>query len=366
MSKSATQSVSKTCCAWKVAAALLVLRLCVGWHFFAEGIKKVSYDQGRDQWSITVPTEYLLGQAVGPLADVFHGLVPGDHNWRGSLAVPQQLTPESSEQLANWVARYVKRRQTEIKKQQPTEVEVPEFLPYAAWYEEISRSRRGQLDAFVRIPELTADQKESAAAVYESHDRQLADYLAEQSLDIQTYQHELWRLENLRQQTGGTTIPFQGERIAKKNAETGSEPRQWVASVKAFDQDFAADLRALLTSEQLSSGTNAAADQALTTPEAKNLHRMNLAVTCLTLGVGVCLLAGLFTRLASVAGAAFLLTVMATQPPWVAGAQTTYFYYQLVELAALLFLAASAAGRVAGLDFVLHGMWTRCCGTKHS
>ena len=91
---------------------------------------------------------------------------------------------------------------------------------------------------------------------------------------------------------------------------------------------------------------------------------MNLAVTGLTIGVGLCLLVGLFTRLASVAGAFFLLSVMATQPPWVAGANTQFFYYQLVEFAALLFLAAVAAGRVAGLDLFLHALWSKCCGKK--
>ena len=91
---------------------------------------------------------------------------------------------------------------------------------------------------------------------------------------------------------------------------------------------------------------------------------MNLAVTGLTIGVGLCLLVGLFTRLAAVVGALFLLSVMATQPPWVPGAETTYFYYQLVEFAAMMLLAAAAAGRVAGLDFILHGLWSKCCGTK--
>ena len=50
---------------------------------------------------------------------------------------------------------------------------------------------------------------------------------------------------------------------------------------------------------------------------------MNWIVTILTIGVGVCLLLGFFTRLASLAGALFLLGVIATQPPWVADAAPT-------------------------------------------
>jgi uncharacterized membrane protein YphA (DoxX/SURF4 family) len=48
-----------------------------------------------------------------------------------------------------------------------------------------------------------------------------------------------------------------------------------------------------------------------------------MAVTVLTIGVGICLLAGFFTRLAAVAGALFLLSVIASQPPWVTGAADT-------------------------------------------
>ena len=75
---------------------------------------------------------------------------------------------------------------------------------------------------------------------------------------------------------------------------------------------------------------------------------------------------GLFTRLASLVGALFLLSVMATQPPWVAGANTTYFFYQLVEVAALLLLAATSAGRWAGLDGFFGTMWSLCFGKTKS
>ena len=359
-----TQNKNTSCCAWKVAAALLLLRVCLGWHFFAEGIKKVSYDEGRDEWTINVPTEFLFGQAVGPLADYYHSFVPGDHNWRNTIATPEELTPESGDKLASWVTGYVKRRQNEIKNQKPTEVEVPEFLPYASWYEEIDKSRRGILEAFTRVPSLTEEQRKSAADVFDKHDRQLADYLAEVSLDIQTYQHELWRLQKMEDAKGAEEIPFHTGRIAQKQMETASEPRKWVAAVKSLDEQFAAGLRSLLTDEQLGSRTAEAADGALISPEAKSLRLMNIAATCVTIGVGLCLLAGLFTRLASIVGAGFLLSVMATQPPWVPGANTMYFYYQLVEFAAFLVLAASAAGRIAGLDFILHGLWNKCCGTK--
>ena len=58
--------------------------------------------------------------------------------------------------------------------------------------------------------------------------------------------------------------------------------------------------------------------------------------------------------------------VMASQPPWVEGAKLDVFYYQLVEVAALVVLFASAAGRWAGLDFILRTLMGKCCGRKRT
>ena len=49
---------------------------------------------------------------------------------------------------------------------------------------------------------------------------------------------------------------------------------------------------------------------------------------------------------------------MMSQPPWVPGAITTLFPYQLVEMLALLTLATTAVGRWGGLDFFVHFLIT--------
>ena len=91
------------------------------------------------------------------------------------------------------------------------------------------------------------------------------------------------------------------------------------------------------------------------------LTQINRTVTWFTLIVGGLLIVGLFSRLAAFAGALFLLSVMASQPPWVDGARLDYFPYQLVELFALLALAVIPAGRWAGLDFFTHWLCFQCC-----
>jgi uncharacterized membrane protein YphA (DoxX/SURF4 family) len=86
---------------------------------------------------------------------------------------------------------------------------------------------------------------------------------------------------------------------------------------------------------------------------------MDAIIPYFNLVVGVCLLAGLFTRPAAIAGAIFLATVCASQWPGSPGAAP--IFYQAVEMFALLTLAAIGAGRYLGLDYFLGAI---CCRKK--
>ena len=82
--------------------------------------------------------------------------------------------------------------------------------------------------------------------------------------------------------------------------------------------------------------------------------------------VGVFLILGLFTRLASLAGIGFILLFYLCNPPLVG-----YFYSiptegsylivnkNLVELCALVVILVTGSGRFAGLDRLLHGVFVR-------
>jgi thiosulfate dehydrogenase (quinone) large subunit len=82
--------------------------------------------------------------------------------------------------------------------------------------------------------------------------------------------------------------------------------------------------------------------------------------------VGACLILGLFTRLASLAGLGFILLFYLAAPPLIG-----YFYAipsegsylivnkNLVELAALVVILLTGSGRFAGLDRIVHGLIRR-------
>jgi thiosulfate dehydrogenase [quinone] large subunit len=82
--------------------------------------------------------------------------------------------------------------------------------------------------------------------------------------------------------------------------------------------------------------------------------------------VGLLLVLGLLTRLASVAGIGFIVLFYLANPPFVG-----YFYSlpaegsylvvnkNLVELCALVVILLTGSGRFAGLDRILHGLFGR-------
>ena len=83
-----------SCYTWKFAVALLLLRLCLGAHFFSEGTKKLAFDEVSQEWSLspefTAKTEIIFRNATGPMAEVFQDLLPGFYDWENLLAVPTQ------------------------------------------------------------------------------------------------------------------------------------------------------------------------------------------------------------------------------------------------------------------------------------
>ena len=82
--------------------------------------------------------------------------------------------------------------------------------------------------------------------------------------------------------------------------------------------------------------------------------------------VGIFLILGLFTRLASLGGIGFIVLFYLCNPPFVG-----YFYSiptegsylivnkNLVELCALVVILVTGSGRFAGLDRILHGLFGR-------
>jgi uncharacterized membrane protein YphA (DoxX/SURF4 family) len=341
--------------------ALVLLRLAIGWHFFTAGTEKVAFDRTTGGYRVAFSAEGFLNQAKGPFAERFQAFVPDVHHWRQLLAVPKQNKPESVDEVAKaaqWADDYKRQRETAAKEKQPIPIEFPPSASYTPWAKQIVEDWNAVLTKVTAIDDLSQEQKQQAIETFQNRKQQLADFLADEEDAIAEYQHQLWRLGEWKATREAKDLPFQEQRIATKGSQTAVQPNAWVSEVREIEQSYLADLKSVLSTKQLAdSATTNDLNRAITDESQVRLARVNTAVTILTLGVGICLLLGFFTRIASLAGALFVAAVIATQPPWVPGAESTV--NQMVELAGLLVLAGTGAGRWFGLDYLTYALFAR-------
>lgn len=341
---------------------LVLLRLVVGWHFFGEGMKKLEYDRhtGRFHMVFSADKEFL-SLAKGPLAPLYLEHSLSEHEWRTALASPREnkpVTPEEATAQTKWAHDYAQRKAEATKAGQPAPVEFEASSAAHDWATKIADDWRAAVEKFKAIAGVTDDQKKKADAALQTRLSELADFIAAEEEEITAYRHELWRLDNWRKSPESNNVPFVTQRIATKNAETNAKAAGWREQVRTFDDELTQDLNGILTPEQRAQPATAAAVEGATADKNQhNLDTVNVVATVVTIGVGACLILGFFTRLAALVGALFLFGVVASQPFWISGTAPTM--NQCVELAAMLALAGTGAGRWAGMDGCLAALFGR-------
>jgi uncharacterized membrane protein YphA (DoxX/SURF4 family) len=346
---------------------MVALRVVIGWHFFQEGLSH----KNDPHWS----SEGFLRQAKGPLAEQFQSHAPGFHKWDVLLAVPLASEPQPlpNEGSPQGKADNIELAPAEAKSAaQPNEGN-PQPAPKAAvakpnpadsriygqWYRQVIGDWRLRRDEIANFYRFSDEQKQSSDQLLDHYAEQLANLLANAEADITVYRHQLSRNVSLGSKPEAEEIPNQITRLSNREqnpiGEPGvtdtvnSNPSDWLGDAHALETAYQRDLLVLRNAEQLKLGQ---------APQTKTeLQKIDTAVTWLLIVGGGLLMIGLFTRLSALALALFLVTVIATQPPWVAGSVETY--YQGVECVALLALASSAVGRWAGVDFFIHHVFFR-------
>ena len=295
--------------------ALVLLRLAVGWHFFKEGSSKLD---PKSKFSSTG----FLSAAKGPLAPMYHNMIwDADGLYRLSIEDTRDA----------WQA----------------------FRDQAASHYGFDEGQQRQADG-----------------VLKRYERQLNWYIGSQQADIDEYLEGLQRRDKYR----GRAEDLDSEDIAKSRAWTEvptlrgqlntiegdlkKKRDSWLRTIDGIWANYERDMNAVAGEEASQSRLS------LTRVGRRAFDSVTVDrfIPYFDLAIGVLLVVGLFTRVASLAGAAFLASVVLTQWPWAPDAAATY--YQSVELCALLVLAGTAAGRFAGLDFFIHAARMKCCPPK--
>lgn len=339
---------------------LVALRLAIGWHFFKEGLSH--------RTDPTWTSEGFLKQAKGPLAPEFQAVLPKFHDWDRLILSPLPDNNAAAKE-ENGEAPAAKDKTAADKSDKADKPAMP-ATAYDDWLTQVKNDWKTEQEVFAGFYTLTDEQKVEATEIAKQSTQQMEELLKGYADDIRLYRQLVYRAQLMQATPGGGEIPFIKNRAAvvQKNpvgeaglagtsAVISSSPPAWEADAKGIEKLRHMRLDDLLTADQRKLGEQP--------PDTAKLHKIDTAVSWLVLGVGACLIVGLFTRLAAVAGAAFLLSVICSQPPWIADSIPTY--YQVVECLALLALATTAVGRWGGLDYFIHLLVKPfCCGGRNT
>lgn len=279
--------------------ALVALRVTIGWHFYMEGVAKVRGNNFSSQG--------FLASAEGPLADKFQQMI---WDYDGRLRLDEKQVTELFDKAAQ------------------------EANAHFAMTEE----QQKDLD---RLRELTITK--------------LEDVYAESDEEIFKYWESVERLESMQASPMWNQVSSLRGQKDRIEGERLNAVRPALASIDAIWKQYERQLNGVVEPTQLSSAGyfhfNRPGEGML------SVSVVDRIIPIFDMSIGILLMVGLLTPLASWAGALFLLGVVLSQMPGYPGTQPTYF--QAVEALALVVLATSDAGRYAGLDFIPWSWWNK-------
>lgn len=291
-----------------IAAFLLVLlRIAIGWHFGYEGVWKIqSWRKGNTPFS----AEGYLRNASGPLAPYFRGMVPDVNGL-------ERLDPVRLKQ---------------------------------SWHDDLARveDHYGFNDV----------QRQQVKTLLADTDTWADDWFRdpENREKIEKYYHDLRAVQQIEANPSA---------LANERAWASTQRRTLDTDRKDLTKEL--DARAAtLHDESVKLATTEQAEAAGPVSPALTVLDLNNYATAFCLAaIGFCLIAGFFTRLAALGGAAFLTLIYLCMPPWpglppnpMAEGHFMYVDKNVVEAIALLALAALPTGHWVGLDALFFG-WIR-------
>ncbi len=327
--------------------ALVALRAGIGWHFFQQGLNKYE--------NANYSSENFLRQAKGPLAGVYGSMIPDFHGFDKAM---DELLGDNQAEIKD-VRKVLADKQNPLDQwADQVKQDWGKYAAEAASYYQYTNERKNKdEDAKLALDPLQRaySEEELASLRLDQALAKLDDAVDEFRGWLTDNPHEVAYLHKLQRSQTGNELPFEKPRLATQQAEVLAPQAKLKAEVLAAEKELAADLHTLLPTEKR-------AKHAPLAGEPSTLAKFDKFLTYSLIAIGVCLMAGLLTRLAAAGGAIFLFSLLGTQPPWIVDALP--MYEQAIEMLGLIVIATTASGRWLGLDYFLYGLCRCCCGAK--
>lgn len=390
-----------------VFIALAALRLVIGYHFFTEGKSKI--DSG--SWDASG----FFKTSVGPFRPMYLKMLPdyegtetlciypaksenqksdeekdSDQKAKKESEILTRIRPIKGSQfvldtrptIACWSqfqkkvmlhyglskAELESRRNTAKRRVDSLKEEI-NSLQKSGDVTSVAASRKLLLEMQNYHRRLTsADPYNETFLVLGRRSKQLHDYLSANLEEIENFAIGKSRLEGFaidkegRKKAGVQVESLRGQ-IKSIDRDRGKIRSQHVTEIQGIWEGLEAELNQIGQSIAVSpadrgSGSDRPSPELFAPSEAgpsTMVFWVNRIVPYFDLVIGILLLLGLFSRLASVAGVFFLLGILGTQLPWVPGAANTF--PQWIECIGLLVIAATGAGRFGGIDGLIWWMF---------
>jgi len=354
---------------------LVVLRLAIGWHFLFEGLHKLdSFVTGDTATNKPFSSAGYFREAPGPFAWEMRQqlgdpddealsrltVVPLAANEDPKSAKPYERTPPALKK--DWDDYYTqfqkfygldeKQRDLAKGKLEGAESEVVHWLTLQA--EKGKTKAEQQPDVLKAMTEVDKTYPSGVLTVDETPAQRVEDYRAK----VQEYRDMLDKTDAA---FGKDVVG--AKRLAAK-AEAATMRKSLMADLDKKTTDFKESLESVLTPEQRQKAMPS-------TPPLPALYWIDgITAWGLTI-IGGCLLIGLLSRFNCILAAGFLLmTYLASPPfPWLPtppNNEGNYLFVNknLIEMFALLALAATASGRWFGVDALIHWIFVALFGRR--
>lgn len=361
------------------------LRIVLGLHFFDQGHQKIQ-GGGFDATG-------FLKAAKGPFAEHFHAMVP-DYGGRirlcykptneGNNKIDTSGTLKIWEGYKNFVVESLikeEKRLVDLRERMKTKLEKAESG--SDEFVVLSNQYKFAEETILAIRD--SRKYGTANRILKDYSDLLNEYLAANEEEINYYFQGETRLEGFNRdyeisdvddslsdsaadavRTRKMKAAAGNVNLLRQQVETISYDRKkvlggWLAEVDGLWTGLQSDLLAMVDLDD-----SLRAKLKLETPtDSAMMTFMNGAIPYFDITIGVLLIVGLFTRFAAMGAGLFLVSVLMTQAAILGEGSTPLGILYLIETCAAFVLAATCAGRYAGLDYFIHAIATKIFPPKN-
>ena len=341
--------------------SLLLLRVTVGYHFFKEGTTKLKDGD--------FSSKGFLGSAKGPFAPHFKKMLDdpdgkqklcvkdikhddGSSSFEFDTSLTFLLWDDYIDQATAYFGfgspdlqeTIIKRRKDLADQIEAARTADDKTVDTA----ELEQQRQIDEESILRLREQTR----RAEDIFDDHKEQLSDFLRANQTELMSHFSTSDRLTGFERDGDNraevaTYVDSLRNQVDSIRSDRAGKLQAWNQEVVSIWDSLEDQINSLAVDAQAQRPQLPLFRQFDQDTSASKV--IDKVIPWFDTIVGVLLILGLFSRLASGAAALFLLSVILTKPPWIPGTQPTYFY--AIELAACLVIFATCAGRMGGLDY---------------